>query len=441
MLAGIVVKLSLSLQAQTEESYFTPSDVHTNKLQRVPSGKIPSTGTFHLLSGQIDASGKLGRTALPPFPFDPYAGSLPVYTFDRFSNEFLIADTFEDYEALQSNTMMMNAPPSPGEGGTNTSESASFTPAYNYSSNDLWLEIIQMTNTTADLVIHPPSDATNNVYDLYFRTNLNLNPTSTFSLQWSRIQRSTNGQTNLFVTNLLSDQGFFILGPLTNAIRPGFDQQFLARNDDNQFVTNLLAEIGFSIDFFSASYTNLYVNNNGNVTFDNALNTFTPTNLIGLSIKIIAPFWADVDTRNTESEVVRYGTNEVDGHSAFGVDWVNVGYFTYSGGQADKLLSCQLVIVDRSDIVPGDFDMEFNYDKAEWEWGEASINVPPRAGYFDGGTNSYELPGSGIQSAFLDSNFDTGLIFHSMNGPRTNLLSEPVSGRYRFFFRNGAPLH
>jgi len=75
----------------------------------------------------------------------------------------------------------------------------------------------------------------------------------------------------------------------------------------------------------------------------------------------------------------------------------------------------------------------------EWQWGSYSPD-PPRAGYADGGTNSYELPGSGIDDAFLDTNFVTGLIYHSMEGPRTNLLAAPVSGRYRFYFRNGEPL-
>ena len=73
----------------------------------------------------------------------------------------------------------------------------------------------------------------------------------------------------------------------------------------------------------------------------------------------------------------------VDGHAAFGVDWVNVGYFPE---QADKLLSCQLVIIDRSDIASGDFDMEFNYDKVQWEWGVFRPVDPPRAG-FSGGTD------------------------------------------------------
>jgi hypothetical protein len=182
------------------------------------------------------------------------------------------------------------------------------------------------------------------------------------------------------------------------------------------------------------------VNNNGNVTFEDPLYEFDPTDLASLGIKIIAPFWADVDTRNTGSDVVRFGTNVVDGHNAFGVDWVNVGYFVRDVGGYTNLLSCQLVIINRSDIATNDFDMEFNYDKVQWQWGSVSEDIPARAGYADGGANSYELPGSGVDGAFLDSNFDTGLIYHSMDGPRTNLLSSPVSGRYRFFFRNGVPL-
>jgi hypothetical protein len=118
----------------------------------------------------------------------------------------------------------------------------------------------------------------------------------------------------------------------------------------------------------------------------------------------------------------------VDGHAAFGVDWVNVGYYN---SQADKLLSCQLVIIDRSDIAPGDFDMEFNYFKVQWEWGSAAPNVPPRAGYSNG-VNDYELPGSGVAGAFLDSNTATGLIYHSLNSS--------VPGRYFFYFRDGQPL-
>jgi hypothetical protein len=118
----------------------------------------------------------------------------------------------------------------------------------------------------------------------------------------------------------------------------------------------------------------------------------------------------------------------VDGHAAFGVDWVNVGYYS---SHADKLLSCQLVIVDRSDIVTGDFDMEFNYFQVQWEWGDVSKNNPPHAG-FSNGSYDRELPGSGVGGMFLDTNAVTGLIYHNLNSP--------VPGRYIFYFRDGQPL-
>jgi hypothetical protein len=287
-----------------------------------------------------------------------------------------------------------------------------------FNTNDLWLEIA-LTNNVAAFTIHAPATNANGVYDLYFKTNLTDNQ------DWTWLLRNGPGQTNLAVTNLPPGRGFFRLG-VTNAIRPGFDQQSLDPNDDG---STGIVPIGFFINFFGSSNTTLYVNNNGNVTFDNAQwGAYTPTPLNNLGIRIIAPYWADVDTRNTASDVVRYGTNTVNGHDAFGVDWVNVGYYSY---HADKLLSCQLVIIDRSDIAPGDFDMEFNYFKVQWEWGDASKNCPPHAG-FSNGLGGEELPVSGVQGAFLDSNTATGLIYHSLNSP--------VPGRYIFFFRDGQPL-
>ena len=291
-----------------------------------------------------------------------------------------------------------------------------------FGTNDLWLEIA-LTNNVAAFTIHAPATNANGVYDLYFNTNPIDNQ------DWTWWLRNGPGQTNLAVTNLPPGQGFFRLG-VANAIRTGFtnNQQILDRNDDG---STAKVQIGFLINFFGSSNATLYVNNNGNVTFDNAQSAYTPTPLNKLGISIIAPYWADVDTRNTASDVVKYGTNTVNGHNAFGVDWVNVGYYAY---HADKLLSCQLVIIDRSsdsDKAPGDFDMEFNYFKVQWEWGDASKNCPPHAG-FSNGLGGEELPGSGVQGAFQDTNVVTGLIYHSLNSP--------VPGRYIFSFRHGQPL-
>ena len=287
---------------------------------------------------------------------------------------------------------------------------------YVYGSNTLWLQLTCVTNNAASFAIYVPGTVTNNIVNLFFTTNFGAAAT------WSRVMRCEPGPTNLVVTNLPSAQGFFMLG---SPIRPGFDQQFLDRNDDG---STPLVPLNFTINFLNTSASGLYVNNNGNVTFDKQLSTYSPVGLAAAGVKIIAPFWADVDTRNPPSDVVKYGTNVVNGRSAFGVDWVNVGYYAY---HADELLSCQMVIIDRSDTAPGNFDLEFNYDRAEWQWGDVSPNDPPRAGFSDGIMN-YELSGSGVNGAFMDTNTVSGLVYHS--------LKTPVLGRYIFLFRNGQPL-
>ena len=285
-------------------------------------------------------------------------------------------------------------------------------------SNGLWLGIA-LTNNAAAFTIHAPATNANGVFDLYFKTNLTDNQ------DWTWLLRCAGGQTNLTVSNPPLAQCFFYLG-VTNAIRPGFNQQTLDRNDDG---STGAVPIGFPILFYDGSNTTLYVNNNGNVTLDKAQWYYTPTSLTNLVISIIAPYWADVDTSNTNSDVVTYGNGMVGTNNAFGVNWVNVGYYN---AHADKLLSCQLVIIDRSDIASGDFDMEFNYFKVQWEWGDASKNWPPRAGFSDWTEEGYELPGSGVEGAFPDTNAVTGLIYNSLNSP--------VPGRYIFQFRDGEPL-
>ena len=108
---------------------------------------------------------------------------------------------------------------------------------------------------------------------------------------------SASGQTNLAVSNLPPGQGFFQL-ETPNTIRPGFDQQILDRNDDD---STGIVPMGFFINFFGNSNATLYVNNNGNVTFDSsAIGVHTLETLASLGIEVIAPFWADVDTRQSD---------------------------------------------------------------------------------------------------------------------------------------------
>lgn len=211
----------------------------------------------------------------------------------------------------------------------------------------------------------------------------------------------------------------------------GFNSSSLSANDDGS--TGLLS-LGFSANFFGTTYTQVYANNNGNVTFTGPLGTFTPFNLYTTGTPIIAPFFADVDTRGAASDLMRFGTGTFGGRDAFGVTWsgVGVGYFPSA---TDKLNNFQLLLVDRSDTGAGNFDIYFNYDKITWETGGASGGASglggssARAGFSNGtAANSFEIAGSAVNGAFLDSNAATGLIHSSNIG---------VDGRFRFEVRNG----
>jgi hypothetical protein len=206
----------------------------------------------------------------------------------------------------------------------------------------------------------------------------------------------------------------------------GFNATTFPGNDD---LSTGLVNIGFTIDFFGFTYSQLYVNNNGNVTFDAPLGTFTPFPLLTTTRVIIAPFFADVDTR--AGEPVRYGTSMIDGRAAFGVNFLGVGYYP---GRTDKLNYFQLVLIDRSDIAAGDFDFEFNYSQIEWETGGASGGTDglggnsARVGWSNGVDTAFELPGSAVNGAFLDGGS------HALI---SNRLNSSIDGRYLFEVRQG----
>lgn len=215
------------------------------------------------------------------------------------------------------------------------------------------------------------------------------------------------------------------------ALREGFNESTLAANDDG---STGLVDIGFNVNFYGTTYSQLFVNNNGNVTFNAPLPTFTPFALTSPgNPPIIAAFFADVDTRGEGGALTAYGVGVVDGRAAFGVTWNGVGYYS---NHTDKLNQFQLVLVDRSDTGTGNFDIEFRYAQIQWETGDASSGSgglggsSARVGYTAGtaapGTFA-ELTGSGVNGAFLDGG-SNALVSNSNVGE---------GGRYLFQVRGG----
>ena len=178
------------------------------------------------------------------------------------------------------------------------------------------------------------------------------------------------------------------------------------------------------LHFYAGSFRAMFVNNNGNITFQQRLGTFTPAPFPVANQPMIAPWWGDVDTRGPGFP----GANGVFWSLSRGrlvVSWHNVGYFNIHD---DKRNDFQLIVTDRSEIAPGDFDAEFRYARCEWTTGDASQGmngfggVPAQAG-FDAGdrVNFFTLPGSrtmGILDVCRTSNVD-------------------VPGRWIFSIRNG----
>lgn len=215
----------------------------------------------------------------------------------------------------------------------------------------------------------------------------------------------------------------------------GFTTSVLGPNDDSY--TGLVG-LGFSANFFGTTYTDAYVNNNGNITFDSPLSTFTPFSLLSTAQVIIAPFFADVDTR--VGPTLTYGTDTVGGQAAFGVNWIDVCFYNQICVNRN---SFQLVLVDRSDITAGDFDIEFNYDNIDWETGQASGSdasghggSSARVGWSNGVATSFELPGSAVNGALLDGG-PNALISNQLNSALAIDASGTQTGRYLFRVRNG----
>ena len=207
------------------------------------------------------------------------------------------------------------------------------------------------------------------------------------------------------------------------------DHELPANDDDS---TDLV-DLGFTANIYDSSFTQAYVNNNGNITYNAPLGEYTPFDFREANTPSIDPFFADVDTTGTDSGLTTYGTTTYGGKAAFCVIWDHVGYFN---SHSDKTNTFQAILVDQgSDGV----DVVFNYDNVSWETGDASDGADgfggssAAAGYAAGDGDSAHaliLPGSFANGGLLDSNSSTSLAGHSTAG-------QPA-GRYVFPLRTGA---
>ena len=140
---------------------------------------------------------------------------------------------------------------------------------------------------------------------------------------------------------------------------------------ERRWVTGAL-DLGFTVDFFGTDYSSFYVNNNGNITFDEASSQY-PVWTWPRSAGRSSPRSSTTSTPAGPGLAWSPSARPPSTAIAHCVNWVDVGY--YSQG-VDRLNSGQLVLVDRSDIGPGDFDMVFNYGSIAYDDRGSSSATP-----------------------------------------------------------------
>lgn len=145
---------------------------------------------------------------------------------------------------------------------------------------------------------------------------------------------------------------------------PGFPPDY--RNDD--WSTNIFT-IPFSFCFYGTNYSQIFINNNGNISFGSAYETFTANPFPDAAYSMVAPFWGDVDTRDFGSGLVYYKITP----NYLIVQWDSVGYYNE---HSDKINTFQLIISNGLDpIVPNGNNVSFCYKDMQWTTGDASSGI------------------------------------------------------------------
>lgn len=222
----------------------------------------------------------------------------------------------------------------------------------------------------------------------------------------------------------------------------GFGTLDLAANDDGSTgAIDLTSVFSSGFNLFGTTYNSFYINNNGNITFAGPLSTYTPYAIgTGYTSPIIAPFWADVDTRggataatggnSTGSNVVWYNVSAAT--KTITITWDDVGYYS---GHTDKTDAFQLQLTQ---LANGNDAISFIYENVSWVTGDASGGTAglggsvAQAGYSAGnGVNYYDIPSSGTQETMLTlpttvGNTGTAGIWQFIVGQSGTILSNPV---------------
>eukprot|EP00545_Synedropsis_sp_CCMP1620_P004640 CAMPEP_0119006542 /NCGR_PEP_ID=MMETSP1176-20130426/2347_1 /TAXON_ID=265551 /ORGANISM="Synedropsis recta cf, Strain CCMP1620" /LENGTH=872 /DNA_ID=CAMNT_0006958459 /DNA_START=29 /DNA_END=2647 /DNA_ORIENTATION=- len=182
--------------------------------------------------------------------------------------------------------------------------------------------------------------------------------------------------------------------PIDPADRTAAGWSTLESNDDKSISTTLPFDFSLYGTLYQKLTSLIYVNNNGNLSFDKSYEDYTASGFPIDGISMIAPFWSDVDTRGEGNGQLWY---KVIDDNSFSVIWDRVGYYNE---KTDLRNTFQVIIsdgtVEKFGIGNGGFNnVCFCYGDMDWSTGSASggvdgfDGVPATAGINRGINNNY----------------------------------------------------
>ena len=205
--------------------------------------------------------------------------------------------------------------------------------------------------------------------------------------------------------------------------------------------------LDFPLKVADSPATSIVINRNGFLSFQPLEFDPSITALTDLGANVIAPFYAPIEPTDDEVTVgigqhYDLPVNPGDPVTPFGpaaayrITWGSVHGVSMLGGPPDITDKFQAIIIDRSDIAEGDFDLQMNYGPINWE----SPPVPPAL------TGTATLAGLVVGETIIDFNryydsfLSNGLCDEpgKITTPASFSLSEPfVCNNITVEFRDG----
>ncbi len=284
-----------------------------------------------------------------------------VLSATTFSQTFTNPSNVPGYDSAKAASVFIGTP-----GVSFTTDSADYQPGSTvhftgsgfFGSEDVRITVTLLGNPSGYGSAYFPFDVQCDVYgnfDAYWYVDSqNLNR----SLD-ARVIGLTSGYTSraLFTDGTPSQSCYFA---------PDGTYTSFAANDDGTLGP---ISLGFNFNLYGTTYTQCYINNNGNITFASANGAYSAAGFPS-TIPMIAPFWADVDTRITGSATVKYKVSS----GKIVITWPGVSYYNNGAtNTATTLNTFQVILTDGNDVSIGlGNNVQFNYSDMQWTTGTAS---------------------------------------------------------------------